>query len=523
MQLPDLEYLATLPIDQQIIIKKMTINSTELNAIPVAYLPDVVTDKYFFISYSHLDYKEVYSDIFDLQQKGLSIWYDRGIPAGNNWKEIAIKYIGPFSCKGTIFYISENALMSDSILEEVKSAISYNKPFLVILITKQKESLRELINRLYKENKINEEKYQYYLDVFKEEVIYLSISDPSETKVEKILNSLPKQKKLVLTQCRVLGCDPEETPEGYAKPNAIEIVVGGLNDLYATKVEVKDYLALLNNETLNNDGIMDHTQDTTALSNKKLGFNPGDLDLTELRVFNVTLGIAAFANVSTLEYFEFPSIAFPGNASMVSRYAFYRCKRLKEFKVIQRKGPKRFIALEEGAFRECSSLEHFDFENVAFDRDCFASCKSLKEADLSKSLCKRSSDPDVFGFAIPEYAFVWCSSLKKVVFPENLIEIRNSAFFGTAIEELVLPPHVKCIGQFAFTACKELKTITLNKELQLIGGGAFHACDKLTKIIYPGLSTDNFIKTFNDWIGYNEQQIEIVCEDKTLFLRPYKE
>ena len=93
----DLRSLEKLPLDKQIIVKKYIINHNELETIPIVCLPDVHTTDYYFVSYSHKDYKEVYNDIFDLEQAGLAIWYDRGIPAGNDWKEVATKYIAPFA------------------------------------------------------------------------------------------------------------------------------------------------------------------------------------------------------------------------------------------------------------------------------------------------------------------------------------------------------------------------------------------------------------------------------------------
>ena len=151
MSFINIDELKSLPLQKQIDIKKSIIKETELAAIPIVFLPDVISDEYYFISYSHRDYVAVYCDIFDMQLLELPIWYDRGIPAGNSWKEVATKYIAPFACKGTIFYLSENALTSNAVVEEIKSALFYKKPFLVILISKENETLRELIERLYQE------------------------------------------------------------------------------------------------------------------------------------------------------------------------------------------------------------------------------------------------------------------------------------------------------------------------------------------------------------------------------------
>ncbi|MCR4911542.1 MAG: toll/interleukin-1 receptor domain-containing protein [Bacilli bacterium] len=189
----EIKELETRSPKEQVQIKKNIIRSNDLYSIPTIYLPDIITNEYYFVSYSHKDYVDVYCDIFDLQMEGLPIWYDRGIPVGKNWKEVATRFIAPYACKGTLFYVSENSLTSDAVMEEIKSVKGYNKPFMAILISKEKESLRELIERIYKENKISEKKYKFLLNIFKDEIIYLDIGTPTSTKVEKIKNSLPDQ------------------------------------------------------------------------------------------------------------------------------------------------------------------------------------------------------------------------------------------------------------------------------------------------------------------------------------------
>ena len=101
--------------------------TTSLNEVSLECLPPVQTDKYYFVSYSHKDYKLVYKDIFYLQQRGFSIWYDKGMEAGKNWKETAEKYITKYNCSGVIFFMSENSILSDAIHEEIKLLIENGK------------------------------------------------------------------------------------------------------------------------------------------------------------------------------------------------------------------------------------------------------------------------------------------------------------------------------------------------------------------------------------------------------------
>ena len=63
--------------------------SSSLGELPLDAMPFVQSNEYYFVSYSHLDYKEVYCDILRLQEQGINVWYDRGLPAGRDWEKTA--------------------------------------------------------------------------------------------------------------------------------------------------------------------------------------------------------------------------------------------------------------------------------------------------------------------------------------------------------------------------------------------------------------------------------------------------
>ena len=58
---------------------------------------------YIFISYSHKDYKEVYSDIANLHFSGVRYWYDKGLTAGKTWTDEAEQRILDPRCSGVVF------------------------------------------------------------------------------------------------------------------------------------------------------------------------------------------------------------------------------------------------------------------------------------------------------------------------------------------------------------------------------------------------------------------------------------
>ena len=78
--------------------------------------------RYIFISYSHKDYKKVYSDLADMYESDIPFWYDSGLPAGKNWDDVVREKMTDSRCAGIIFYLSENLFLSRSIQTEIKIA-----------------------------------------------------------------------------------------------------------------------------------------------------------------------------------------------------------------------------------------------------------------------------------------------------------------------------------------------------------------------------------------------------------------
>jgi len=91
--------------------------------------------------------------------------------------------------------------------------------------------------------------------------------------------------------------------------------------------------------------------------------------------------------------------------------------------------------------------------------------------------------PDSVEFIRPQ-AF-WCSSIKNIDLSSNLIEIGDSAFRGSKLEKINLPPSVKYIRRGAFMECINLKSASLPEGLEEIGHNAFQWCYELKEINIP--------------------------------------
>ena len=108
---------------------------------------------------------------------------------------------------------------------------------------------------------------------------------------------------------------------------------------------------------------------------------------------------------------------------------------------------------------------------------------------------------------IGDYAFSGCHSLTTLSLGENIKTIGSYAFYDcTQITgSVTIPQSVTSIGLIAFGGCCKLTTLSLGENVETIGGGAFFRCSSLSNITIPkkvkviesGYSgTPSFYRTF---------------------------
>ena len=83
---------------------------------------------YLFISYSHQNSREVLETITLLHQRKVRLWYDEGIPAGNDWPKNIETHM---RCSAMVlFFLSKTALASNNCRSEIETAAALKKPVL---------------------------------------------------------------------------------------------------------------------------------------------------------------------------------------------------------------------------------------------------------------------------------------------------------------------------------------------------------------------------------------------------------
>lgn len=108
-------------------------SSESIEDCPKVPIPSIGKNQnYLFVSYSHKDYKAVYSDLAHLYCHDVRFWYDKGLHAGKDWEAEVCEHIKSPNCCGVIFYLSTNMFLSDSIIKEIEFTQTKKKSNAVI-------------------------------------------------------------------------------------------------------------------------------------------------------------------------------------------------------------------------------------------------------------------------------------------------------------------------------------------------------------------------------------------------------
>ena len=89
---------------------------------------------YIFVSYSHIDKKEVMGYIAGLEKQGFRVWFDGGIEAGSEWPEFIANRLADSAC--VLAFISENFVESRNCRRELAFAQELEKQQLNVYIKK---------------------------------------------------------------------------------------------------------------------------------------------------------------------------------------------------------------------------------------------------------------------------------------------------------------------------------------------------------------------------------------------------
>lgn len=383
---------------------------------------------YYFVSYSHKDYKEVLTVILQLRELGIKIWYDRGLETGKSWSEEVKRRIFSYHCKGVMFFASERFFASDSTLQEYKMTVRCRKNFVIIDMTggKMEEKIAEVTDP-----KASEFFNQYWM-----EFPTLALDAAPETTRQALLELRPP------------------SLFRYTRKSAKRLHIKSINDLTIKDVIIPQY----------------QSKDRAVVGLSDECFtNCIALESVTMPKRWSYIGANAFYNCKNLTRVSLGDPEPSDNAQLFLS-AFTQCPNLKELTI-----PANVNVIKTLNADVIDGLERIVFEEDASPYICLALCRTLKEV----------INPP-FKESVGDHFFRWCYSLEKADIPESCKTIGTHAFEEcVSLPEITLPEATETVGAAAFFYCTSLSKLKINSHKLTVMPCAFYACDSLTEVIFP--------------------------------------
>lgn len=162
------------------------------------------------------------------------------------------------------------------------------------------------------------------------------------------------------------------------------------------------------------------------------------------------------------------------NIISIAAEAFNGADNVCEIEEVRIYAPLQSIG--QNAFLSCTKLKNINFPEglIKIGACAFQNCVSLESAVLPDSLTVLESS-----------AFDSCNSLKNLKLSASLTEIPAYAFSSCLqLIEVVIPDAVVSIGSYAFANCAALTKITFGESLKKIDMGVFFKCDKISYALF---------------------------------------
>ena len=129
--------------------------------------------------------------------------------------------------------------------------------------------------------------------------------------------------------------------------------------------------------------------------------------------------------------------------------------------------------------------------------------------------CQGSIIPDGVEI-IGEYAFSGCSGLKSLTVPESVVTIEKYAFSGcTGLTNLTIPDGVTGIGDSAFKYCNNLISLKISDSVRFIGSGAFEVCNSIEEIVVSE-GNANYYSQGNCLIEFASKKLIFGCRNSII-------
>ena len=224
----------------------------------------------------------------------------------------------------------------------------------------------------------------------------------------------------------------------------------------------------------------------------------------------ISIGEGAFAGC------QFTSIEIPVGVTVLSDNLFQNCNKLEVINI-----PANVNYLGVDFLFGCTSLKRISVDSE--NRFYFADEDGVLYNYNKSILWKFPPASELKAYNIPpnvtllDASFSECN-LESIAIPTTIKEIPNYAFCQSKIKRIVLHNGITSIGNYAFSNCKNLESITVPHGVETIGAYAFEGCNfSSITLNFDKIDTIG-TEAFKGWTS--SQRIYIEFSDRVVLFKP---
>jgi len=170
--------------------------------------------------------------------------------------------------------------------------------------------------------------------------------------------------------------------------------------------------------------------------------------------------------------------------TVIGRYALHYCSEMTSVTI-----PSCVKRIDYGAFSDDEALTSVVIPDSVTELGefVFYKCYNLEKATIGNGLT-----------TLPRNTFAYCK-MKEIVIPPSVASIGNYAF-GHCIgpKSLTIPGNVKTLAYGPFSECTGIERVTLKEGVEKLEWGAFKKCTSLTSVVIPSTVTEFGLYVFDE-------------------------